>query len=119
MACDTWRASQQQTLTERKKEITSVIEKVAQEIVKGRVKPKVGPTGAIAFEGLDKVVDRRGIHDACVYRRIMATGSALAKQQLARAEQLAGRRVDAKALAGGHHAHFDANGNAHWHGGHK
>ncbi|WP_166297170.1 hypothetical protein [Bradyrhizobium sp. 2S1] len=112
MACDTWRANERQTLTERKEEIKRVIDLVAQEIVKGRVKPKVGAQGAITFEGLDAVTDRRGVTDACVYRRIMSTGSAMAKQQLARAEQLAGRRVDAKALAGGHHSH---DGGKTWH----
>lgn len=116
MACDTWRASQQQTLTERKEEIKSVIDKVAQEIVKGRVVPKVGAQGAITFAGLDAVMDRRGVRDACVYRRIMSTGSAMAKQQLARAEQLAGRRVDQKQVAGGAHSH---DGGRTWHGGHK
>ncbi|SHG88129.1 hypothetical protein [Bradyrhizobium erythrophlei] len=115
MACDTWKSTPTQTLTERKEEIKKVIDLVAQAIVNGRVKPKVGPTGAIAFEGLDAAVNRRGVTDACVYRRIMSTGSAMAKQQLARAEQLAGRRVDAKALAGGHHSH---DGGRTWHHGH-
>jgi hypothetical protein len=116
MVCDTrpWGAPNQ-TLTQRKEEVKKVIGLVAQEIVKGRVKPKVGPQGAIAFEGLTADM-RRGVSDACVYRRIMATGSAMAKQQIARAEQLAGRRVDTKALAGGHHSH---DGGATWHGGHK
>lgn len=115
MACDTQPYVPNQTLSERKAEVKKVIDLVAQEIVAGRVRPKVGAQGAIAFDGIPDAM-RRGVSDACVYRRIMATGSAMAKQQLARAEQLAGRRVDQKALAGGHHSH---DGGRTWHGGHK
>jgi hypothetical protein len=45
----------------------------------------------------------------------MATGSALAKQAIARAEQLAGRTVDRAALTAGHHSH---DGGKTWHHGH-
>jgi hypothetical protein len=110
MPCDTKPFRPEQTLTERKEEVKKVIDMVAQEIVAGRVKPKVGPQGAIAFEGLTNEM-RRGVSDACVLRRILSTGSAMARQQIARAEQLAGRRVDQKALAGGVHSH---DGGASW-----
>ena len=114
MVCDTKAWTPKQTLAERKEEVKKVIDLVAQEIVAGRVKAKVGPQGAIAFDGLSNE-QRRGVSDACVYRKIMSTGSAMARQQIARAEQLAGRRVDAKALAGGHHSH---DGGKTWHHGH-
>lgn len=117
MPCDSRPFTPNQTLSERKAEVKKVSDLVAQEIVAGRVKPKVGPSGAIAFEGLTDVM-RRGMTDSCVYRRIMSTGSAMAKQQIARAEQLAGKRVDQKALAGGHHGHFGPDGKVTWHHGH-
>jgi hypothetical protein len=114
MVCDTKPFRPDQTLSERKEEVKKVIDLVAQEIVAGRVKPKVGPQGAITFEGLSPSMTR-GVSDACVYRRIMSNGSAMARQQIARAEQLAGRRVDQKAVAGGAHSH---DGGRTWHSGH-
>jgi len=40
-----------------------------------------------------------------MYRRLMATGSALAKAKIAAAEALAGRAVSRQALANGVHSH--------------
>lgn len=117
MTCDT-KLRERQTLSERKAEVIKVIDLVAREIVNGRVRPKVGPQGAIAFDGLT-AEQRNGVTDACIYRKIMATGSVMAKQQIARAEQLAGRSVNRQALAAGHHGHTDSAGNTTWHGGHK
>ena len=51
------------------------------------------------------------VTDACAYRRLMATGPALAKAAIARAEQMAGRSVDKMAVAHGHHTHDGV----HWH----
>jgi hypothetical protein len=115
MPCDTWRSSQKQTVQERVDEMRKVVQKFSEGLATGRIKPKVGPQGAIAFEGISNE-DRRGVTDACAYRRIMATGSALAKAAIAKAEQLAGRSVDRKVIAQGVHSH---DGGAHWHGGHK
>jgi hypothetical protein len=42
----------------------------------------------------------------------MATGSAMAKTAIARAEALAGRSVNRQAVAQGHHSH---DGGATWH----
>jgi hypothetical protein len=108
--CDTKIWDPSQSLSERKAEVKRIIDLVAREIVAGRVVPKVGAQGAIAFAGLTNEM-RGGVSDACVLRRILATGSAMAKQQIARAEQLAGRRVDNRAVAGGVHSH---DGGASW-----
>lgn len=118
MPCDSKPFRPEQSLSDRKAEVKRVVDLVASEIVAGRVVAKIGPNGAIAFQGLTEAM-RRGVTDSCVARRIMSGTNALAKQQMARAEMLAGRRVDMKALAGGHHGHFDSSGNVHWHGGHK
>jgi hypothetical protein len=113
MACDTQVFNANQTLTERKLQVKETVDLLAKALVRGDVKATVGPQGAIAFAGWQ---DRKGITDACAYRRIMATGSALAKAKLAQAEQLAGRAVDKKLVGHGHHSH---DGGKTWHGGHK
>lgn len=111
MACETM-LKPKQTLSERIAEIKAAMDKISAKLASGAIKVKVGPQGAIAFEGVGD--DRNGITDACIYRRIMATGSSLAKMKIAQAEQLAGRTVSRQALAAGIHAHGD-----HWHPGHK
>jgi hypothetical protein len=113
MPCDT-RLKPRQTIQQRADEVRKAVEKIAAALAAGRVKAKVGPQGAIAFSGLTDE-ERDGITDACAYRRLMVSGSALAKAKIAAAEQLAGRSVDRKALAGGHHSH---DGGEHWHHGH-
>ena len=117
MVCWTFQRPKQ-TPAERKAEIAKTVEKFARGLAGGTVKVVIGPKGEVAFTGIP-AVERNNVSDSCVYRAIMSTGFALARQQIARAEQLAGRRVDQKALAGGHHGHFDSNGNVSWHGGHK
>jgi hypothetical protein len=53
--------------------------------------------------------ERDGVTDACIYRRIMATGSALPRHMIAKAEQVAGRR---QVVGQGVHSH---DGGASWH----
>ncbi len=113
MPCDT-RALPNQTLTERKAEVRAAVTKLAADLAAGRVKPVIGKQGGIAFQGWSET-DRARVTDACAYRTLMVTGSALAKATIARAEQLAGRAVDKKALAAGVHSH---DGGHHWHQGH-
>jgi hypothetical protein len=114
MPCDT-RLKRGQTIQQRAAEVKKVAYDVNSLIAAGRVKPVVDKrTGAIAFQGLDDNI-RDGATDACIYRRIMVSGSSLTKAALQRAEQLAGRSVDKQALAQGHHSH---DGGATWHEGH-
>lgn len=115
MACETIRKPRQ-TLKQRADEVRATVARVAQGLITGRIKPRVGPTGGIAFPELT-ADERDGVTDACVFRRIMSdpTVSALAKQQIAKAEALAGRTVDRQALAHGHHSH---DGGTTWHEGH-
>lgn len=113
MPCDT-KLKPQQTIQQRAVEVRRAVERLAKDLAAGRVRAKVGPQGAIAFEGWG-VLERDGVTDACAYRRLMVTGSALAKAAVAKAEQLAGRTVDRKALAAGHHSH---DGGRTWHPGH-
>jgi len=104
MPCDTVRR-RGQTLTVRKQEVRSVIETVDQGLGRGRIKAVVDKkTGAIAFSGLTNE-ERDDVTDACVYRSIMKTGSALARHMIVKAEQFAGRTVDQKSVAQGIHSH--------------
>jgi hypothetical protein len=121
MPCDTklrdnYRNSgRRQTITERKAEVKQVVYDVNSLIAAGRVKPIIDKrTGAIAFQGLDETI-RDGVTDACVYRQLMIHGNSLTKMAIQRAEQIAGRTVDNKAIAQGVHSHDGGNS---WHNGH-
>lgn len=113
MPCDTW-TQPNQTLEQRKEQVKSVIKRVEDLIAQRKVTVKVGATGGIAFVGLTDA-DRAKVTDACIYRRIMATGSALTKNAIQQAEKLAGRAVDKRAIATGVHSHDGGNT---WHHGH-
>ena len=112
MPCDT-RLKPRQTISERKDEVSRAVGKIQARLIEGRAKAKVGPQGAIAFDGVDDIRD--GVTDACAYRRIMTTGSALARAAIAKAEQLAGRSVDKRIIGQGAHSH---DGGKTWHDGH-
>ena len=109
MPCET-RLKPKQSIQERADEIRKAISGLDALLKKRNVRVTVGPQGAIAFSGWN---NRDGITDACAYRRIMATGSSLAKMEIARAEQLAGRGVDRRVIAQGVHSH---DGGYSWHG---
>lgn len=113
MPCDT-RVKRNQSLDQRKAEVKTIVDTVATKLASGAIKANVGPTGGITFVGLTDE-QRDGVTDACVYRRIMATGSVAAKLAIQQAERLAGRSVDRHALAHGHHSH---DGGRTWHHGH-
>ena len=116
LPCDT-RLKPQQTIQQRATEVRAVVAKVAASLASGRVKPVIGPQGAIAFTGLTEA-DRDGVTDACMYRRLLSSGSALAMQAIQRAEILAGRQVNKQAMTthgGGAHSH---DGGRTWHNGH-
>lgn len=110
MPCDT-RLKARQTISQRAAEVKAATERLAQALAAGRVKVKVGPQGAIAFENWNND-ERDGITDACAYRRIMATGTALAKMAIQRAEMMAGRTVDRQVVGHGVHSH---DGGKTWH----
>ena len=114
MPCDT-RLKPRQTIQQRKSEVQRVVGDVNSLLSTGKIKAVVDKkTGAVAFQGLDDNL-RDGVTDACIYRRLMVSGSSLAKAALQRAEQLAGRSVSKEALAHGHHSH---DGGQTWHHGH-
>jgi len=113
MPCDT-QLKPRQTIQQRAEEIRRAIATLDSLLRQKRVKAIVGPQGAIAFDGWSEG-ERDKVTDACAYRRLMATGSALAKAEIAKAERLAGRAVDRRVIAHGHHSH---DGGRTWHHGH-
>lgn len=110
MACDT-KLKPRQTISQRADEVRRVVARVSERLASRLVRVRVGPQGAVAFDGLTDE-ERDGVTDACIYRRIMVSGSAMARAQIARAEQVAGKSVDRCVLGVGTHSH---NGGETWH----
>lgn len=110
MPCDTV-LRPKQTIQQRADEVRRAVTSLDARLKKRQVQARVGPQGAVTFVGWPEV-ERDGVTDACAYRRLMATGSALAKVEIARAEQLAGRAVDRRVVATGMHSH---DGGDSWH----
>ena len=104
MPCDRVRLSPEQTLAQRAAQIRKAGMAIDALIAGGQVRVKVGPQGAITFTGIPDDT-RVGITDACVYRRIMTSGTHAAKQAIVKAERLAGRAVDKKVVGVGVHSH--------------
>jgi len=114
MPCDT-KLKANQTIQQRATEVKKIAAFADELIRKNRLKIIIDKkTGAIAFDGMTDS-EKDGCTDACIYRRIMATGTALAKQAIARAELVAGRGVNKQALAQGVHSH---DGGRSFHHGH-
>ncbi len=111
MPCDT-RLKPNQTITQRKLEISEVVDRIQKGLVNGSMRLQLSASGAPAFAGLSEA-DKNNVTDACIYRRIMATGSALAKAKLASAQALLGKPV---VTTNGSHSH---DGGKTWHGSHK
>lgn len=103
MPCDT-KLKPRQTIQERAWEVRKAVGSLEQALAARRVRVKIGPQGAIAFEGWQDQ-DRDGVTDACAYRRIMATGTALARAEIARAEQMSGRTINRQVIGQGAHSH--------------
>lgn len=103
MPCDTV-LKPRQTIQQRADEVRRAVTSLDALLKKRRAQVRIGPQGAIAFVGWPEA-DRDGVTDACAYRRIMASGSSLAKAEIARAEQLSGRAVNRKVVATGIHSH--------------
>jgi hypothetical protein len=93
-----------QTIQQRAEEIRKAVDRLSKGLTNGSVKAVVSPKGAIAFTGLTEA-ERDGVTDACAYRRIMVSGSALAKEAILKAEIRAGRSVDKQVIGQGAHSH--------------
>jgi fructose-1,6-bisphosphatase len=109
MPCDTRATKRGQTLSQRVAEVRGVVELAARKLASGQVRVKVGPQGGVLFTGLTEM-ERDGVSDNCLLRRLMAGSSVTAKLAIERAELLAGRKVDKQVIGQGGHYHGDV-----WH----
>ena len=101
MPCDTVRAPKQ-TEAERRREVQKAIKSLERALLEKVAGVVIGPQGAVAFKGWQ---DRAGVSDTCAYRLLSATGSTALRLEVEKAERLAGRSADRKAIAAGYHSH--------------
>lgn len=93
-----------QTLAGRMAEVKASLARLEQALAGGRVRVGIGPNGAVTFQGW-AVTDRDDVSDVCAYRSLAASNSWALRQAVARAEATSGRKVNAGAVAAGHHSH--------------
>lgn len=103
MACDTMRRPGE-TVEQRKESAKASTARLEAALTAGTVKLTIGPQGAIAFVGWD-AASRDGLTDACAFRRLTAKVSWPLRQAVAKAEALAGRKVDQASVNAGLHSH--------------
>lgn len=96
----------------RRSEVADAVKRLEQALAAGTVKLRVGAQGGIAFTGW---LDNRGVSDLCAYRALAAANSPALRKAQARAEAMAGRKIEARTIAAGVHSH---DGGHTWHGGH-
>lgn len=111
MPCDS-RIPVGMTAEQREQQIKAALKKLEQSLSEGKVMVKIGPQGALAFAGW---FDRDGVSDVCAYRRLTVAKSWALKQAVAKAEMMAGRKMDANAVGTGVHSH---DGGMTWNKGH-
>ncbi len=112
MPCDS-RLPAGKTPAQRKADVAKAIERLNAALADQSAQVKINPqTGALAFTGN---WERDGVTDACAYRKLLVAGSPALRRALARAEGLAGRKVDPRTVAAGEHSHDGGNT---WHKGH-
>lgn len=87
---------------ESKRRMQDALKRLDGALMSGTVQAVIGPQGSIAFRGWQ---DRGGLSDLCAYRKLAAGGSMGLRRAIARAEVVAGRGVDQRAVAAGHHSH--------------
>ena len=109
MPCDTMRQAGQ-TATQRKKQIRNAADRLEALIQAGSVQVIIGRMGGVAFKNWT-AQDRAGISDVCAYRALTRRGSSALRMAMIRAEAMAGRSVDRRAVAAGLHSH---DGGATW-----
>ena len=68
----------------------------------GQASVVVGASGSIAFKGWN---EREAVTDLCAYRALASRNSPELRKAIMRAEAMAGRKVDARAVAAGVHSH--------------
>jgi hypothetical protein len=103
----------QPNLTElRKQQMRAAIDRLALALADGSARVVVGANGAVAFKG---TWSSDGVTDLCAFRALKAAGNPALRKALLRAEIVAGRQIDQRAISAGVHSH---DGGRSWHPGH-
>ena len=92
----------QQSTPQRRSEVKDAIARLGSALAAGTAQVVIGASGALAFRGWN---NSEGVSDLCAYRALAATNSPALRRAIARAEVVAGRTLDARALAAGTHSH--------------
>ncbi len=100
MPCD----SQANATPQKRAEQKDALARLAAALAAGTVQAVVGRAGGIAFKGWTEA-DRRGLSDVCAYRALMAQSSPELRRAIARAEAMAGWKLDERTIAAGMHSH--------------
>lgn len=98
MPCDTVKLTEESKVLQR-----TALQKLESMLALGQAQAVVSPTGAVAFRGWQG--EKAGLTDVCAYRRLLASNSPGLRKALARAEALAGRKVDQRVVSAGVHSH--------------
>ena len=83
---------------EARERMQSAIKRLDSSLAAGTVQVVISGTGAFRFQGWQ---GREGVSDLCAYRKLAAENSPALRHAVARAEALAGRRIDPRAAPAG------------------
>lgn len=98
MPCD----SQVNLTVQAKARMTAALERLEAALGNNEAQLVIGAAGSIAFKGWR---DNGGLSDLCAYRRLASSNSAALRRAVFRAEALAGRQINPRAVAVGVHSH--------------
>ena len=98
MPCD----SQPNQTQQQKQNQARAIARLEAALAMGAASVVIGASGAIAFKGWG---DRGGYSDLCAYRKLASANSPALRRAIIRAEAMAGRKIDPRAVASGMHSH--------------
>lgn len=86
----------------QKQRMQDAITRLGSALANGEASVVVSSSGALAFRGWDK---RDGVSDLCAYRALTSSNSPSLRAAVLRAEAMAGRKIDPRAIAAGVHSH--------------
>ena len=103
MPCDT-RLQENETKKQRTAAVSAAMAEIRAAIAAREARAVVSKEGAVALM-FGATVNRARMTDACIYRKLAQENSWEFRQMIAKAEALAGRRVNIQAVDSGLHSH--------------
>lgn len=83
-------------------QVRRAVARLEEALAAGTVTIKIGSQGSITFAGW---TTSEGVADLCAYRRLYVEQSPALRRAVLRAEALAGRKIDPRAIQEGVHSH--------------